>query len=477
MPTEIAVSKRVYLSASNPLLSARAFLESLRTPEGEDTVRCYVGDFLRWEGVAYRPVEEVEIRRMLYRFLEDAWTRVRTPDGEVRELPFSPTKTKVDQVIDALRAESFIPNAIPIPAWLDERKADPRECLPCRNGIVHLPTFVEGTRQYLESPTPLYFSTCSLPFDFFDDSPSASSWLAFLDQIFEGDQEAIECLRQWFGYCLTPDTRYHKLLLLFGPPRSGKGTIARILTALLGALNVANPTLCSLTMNFGLWPLIGKTLAIIGDARLSGRTDQAIVTERILSITGEDSLTIDRKNREPVTVRLFCRLMMLTNELPRLSDASGALSSRFVILRLRQSFLGKEDTTLESRLLGELPAILLWAIQGWHTLRTHGKFLVPASSTAAVEELDELASPIIAFARERCSIAAGHTVECLDLFQEWQSWCAAQGREHSGSAQTFGRDLTAAYPYITTSRPRIGGVRVRQYEGITVGADGAGGGL
>jgi len=44
-----------------------------------------------------------------------------------------------------------------------------------------------------------------------------------------------------------------------------------------------------------LWSVaaVNKSLAIISDARLSGRTDQAIVTERLLSISGEDSLTID----------------------------------------------------------------------------------------------------------------------------------------------------------------------------------------
>ena len=35
--------------------------------------------------------------------------------------------------------------------------------------------------------------------------------------------------------------------------------------------------------------------------------------------------------------------MFLTNEMPRLSDASGALAGRFLILLLSNSFFGKED--------------------------------------------------------------------------------------------------------------------------------------
>jgi putative DNA primase/helicase len=62
--------------------------------------------------------------------------------------------------------------------------------------------------------------------------------------------------------------------MLVGPKRSGKGTIGRILIALLGDDNVVAPTLAGIGTNFGLAPLIGKPLEIISDSRLGGRTDQ-----------------------------------------------------------------------------------------------------------------------------------------------------------------------------------------------------------
>src|SRR5262245_30303787 len=42
-----------------------------------------------------------------------------------------------------------------------------------------------------------------------------------------------------FGLMLTGDTRFQKVFMLIGPKRSGKGTIARVLTELLGKDNVA----------------------------------------------------------------------------------------------------------------------------------------------------------------------------------------------------------------------------------------------
>ena len=38
------------------------------------------------------------------------------------------------------------------------------------------------------------------------------------------------------------------------------------------------------------------------------------------------------------------RFLLLSNELPELADASGAMASRFIVLTLRNSFYGREDT-------------------------------------------------------------------------------------------------------------------------------------
>ena len=114
-------------------------------------------------------------------------------------------------------------------------------------------------------------------------------------------------LQEIFGLCLTGDTSHQKAFLIVGPKRSGKGTIARVLTQLIGSDNTVAPTLARLGTNFGLQPLIGKRLAIISDARLGGRADQQAIAERLLSITGEDAITTDRKNIAAWTGRLQVR--------------------------------------------------------------------------------------------------------------------------------------------------------------------------
>jgi len=229
---------------------------------------------------------------------------------------------------------------------------------------------------------------------------------------------------------------------------------------------VAGPTLSSLGTNFGLWPLLGKTAAIVSDARLSGRTDGAVVTERLLSISGEDALTIDRKNLVPVTTKLSTRFMIFTNELPRLGDASGALTGRMILLRLTRSWYGKEDTALTNRLLAELPGVLLWVIAGWQRLRERGYFIQPEAGNELLGQLEDLSSPTAAFVRECCFVGPGYRASVSDLFSAWKTWCEAKGRKESGTESTFGRDLLAAVPSIRKVRPREGEDRYRAYEGI-----------
>ena len=154
------------------------------------------------------------------------------------------------------------------------------------------------------------------------------------------------------------------------------------------------------------------------------------MTERLLSISGEDSLSIGRKYTTAVQCKLDTRLMLLSNELPRFSDVSGALAGRMIILRLTRSWYGVEDAGLLERLLPELPGILLWAIEGWHRLRARGRFVVPASSREVQEELEDLTSPVGAFIRQCCEIGPELSVPRNALYTAYQGWCRSEGMMH-----------------------------------------------
>jgi putative DNA primase/helicase len=338
--------------------------------------------------------------------------------------------------------------------------------LACANGLVHLPDAAAGECVPLPH-TPRFFTLNALDYDFDPAAPAPAAWGAFLGQLWPDDRQAAGTLQEWFGYVLTPDTQHQKICMLIGPKRSGKGTIARVQTGLVGPANVCGPTLAGLGTNFGLWPLLGKTVAVISDARLSGRSDTAVVVERLLSISGEDAQTVDRKCLPPVTGRLVTRFTILTNELPKMNDASGALVGRLVLLPIKRSFYGQEDTRLTERLMGELPGILNWAIEGWRRLQERGRFVQPDSGANLLGSMGDLASPVGAFVNECCEVGPGLKVEVDVLFRRWDMWCVENGRRDPGYRPAFGRDLHAAVPGLDVEQPRLAdGGRTRIYVGI-----------
>src|SRR5262249_45883654 len=152
-----------------------------------------------------------------------------------------------------------------------------------------------------------------------------------------------------------------------------------------------------------LAPMIGKPLAIISDARFVGRNG-SVVVERLLSISGEDTLTVNRKYRDQWTGKLPTRLHVISNELPRLGDASTGIVGPLILLMLSQSWLGREDHELEQRLRGELPGILNWSLAGLErlTIENENRFTRVASADEAIIVMRDLASPVAAFVREQC---------------------------------------------------------------------------
>jgi putative DNA primase/helicase len=419
------------LDPKNPMRSARQLVRaSFVDGNGHQLLHHHRGSFWQFAGNYYTPADDETVRTAAWKFLESAKQVSKKGSG-----PFKPTSGRVSNVLDALAAVCNLDSLIDPPAWLGDAGNLPPACemLPVANGLLHLPS------GELYPVTPAHFGLAASEVVFDPDAPEPAHWHAFLQDLFDGDTESIATLQDWFGYVLSSDTAQQKILLLVGPRRSGKGTIARVLREIVGHASVAGPTLASLQMNFGLWPLIGKPLAIISDARLGGKSDQAMIAERLLSISGEDTITIDRKQMSAWTGRLPTRFMVLTNELPRIADPSGALAGRFIVLVLENSFYGREDTGLGYRLLGELPGILNWSLTGYRRMCQRGHFVQPRSSDEAIEELEALGSPIKAYIRERCRVGPECWVPIELIYDDYREWAQNNGQRNPGTKQTFGR--------------------------------------
>jgi len=443
---------------SDPMAVARVLLDDYQH-DNAGTLLHWRGGWMRWESSHWVEIEQAELSSSVYKRLESAQyldTTGKTPTLK----PWEPNRHKIADVLDATKALTHLAESVDPPVWLQSGSVPATEIVACTNGLLHV-----GTRELLKL-TAHYFNRVAVPFDYDPDAPEPAGWLRFLDQLWPDDPDSIAALQEFFGYVLSGRTDMHKILLLVGPTRSGKGTIARVLAALVGRGNAAGPTLASLGTNFGLSPLLGKPLAVVSDARLGGANVHQVV-ERLLSVSGEDMLTVDRKYREPWTGKLPTRFLVLSNELPRFGDASGAIAHRFIVMTMHESFLGKENTRLTDELLTELPGILRWTLDGLDRI-TSGSFTEPASSADAITALQDLVSPVSAFTRDACEIGT-FSVPVPELFAAWKVWCEDNGHK-PGSVQTFGRDLRAVLPHVQVSRPHGD---VRRYVGLRVAHNGA----
>lgn len=443
------VDQRKIIVKSDYLKTARKFIR-----EQPARIITYQGEVLKYYDGSYIPVPGPDLSAKLL-----TWGGSQI-DFETKD-PFKPNRNWRGNVEDSVKALTNVPAEQTPSCWIDGREEPAaHDIISCWNGLLNI-----RNREILPA-TSSFFTLNALPFSY-DNRARAEKWLSFMGDVFEGDVEAVQTLQEIFGYLLSADTSQQKIFSIIGPKRSGKGTIARIIRGLLGKANVAGPTLNSLSQQFGLAPLISKLLAIISDARLSGRADQAAIVERLLSVSGEDFLSVPRKYLQDISVQLPTRFLILSNELPRLGDASGALSSRFIILTMRKSYLGKEDPGLTARLLNELPGILNWALEGRDRLNRRGYFVQPESGKQAIQELEDLTSPISVFIRECCDVRPGVYIACHTLFDLWADWCSGENRMLPGTVQSFGRDLRAAVPGVETKGLMRGGERFRVYMGIT----------
>jgi putative DNA primase/helicase len=451
-PNQKKAPRILVLDPVNPMASARRFVEAKLTREGQRLLHRHRGGFYRWDGACYRLLTDEAVNGMVWCFLEKAL--------KSRTEPFKPRNYHVVNVVAALKAAAALEDRVEAPAWLDDVEHPPAdELFACANGLLHLPT------GKMLSATPAFFNVCASRVTYDPKAPEPSRWLEFLREVWAKDSEAIEALQEWFGYLLSADTSQQKILLMIGPRRSGKGTIARVCRELVGRESFVGPTMRTFGERFGLQSLIHATAAFIADARIGRRTETTVITERLLAISGEDTFTTDRKNRDAWTGKFPTRIAIFANSAPAFADDSNALVGRYIILVMTESFYGREDPKLTRKLVAELPGILNWAIEGYRRLNERGHFVQPQSAMETYAHIEALSAPVKAFIEEEYEVAPGRTVTVQGAWEDWQVWCLKRGRD-PGNDISFGLNLKTAVPGIARRRGGTREMRLYVYEGI-----------
>ncbi len=105
---------------SRPMEVARQLVEGLYSHEDGPLLRDWRGDFYSYDGTCWPEVDARVVRAAAYTYLEHA--KYESPDGLLAD--WAPTRHKITNVIDALRAVVILDSAEP-PVWSPAGRDDP----------------------------------------------------------------------------------------------------------------------------------------------------------------------------------------------------------------------------------------------------------------------------------------------------------------------------------------------------------------
>lgn len=275
-------------------------------------------------------------------------------------------------------------------------------------------------------------------------NPEASCelWFKTLTEIFAGDSDAdakMVLLQMWFGYCLVPDTRYHKFLWLVGAGANGKSLVLQVLEAVVGGHNCTHLMLTRLGRDFVRASLQDKLVNISSEMRAEDTVSDSLLK----AIVAGDTIEAEIKYGPSISFRPVARLVAATNELPRLLDTSHGFKRRVMIIPFLRVFAEQEqDRDRIQNLWSELPGILRWAVEGLKKLRQHGGFVIPESSATAVQDYLRDSDPVQQFAEENLVGAPVGGLAPKTIYTCYEAWAKERGFKIMNIA-TFGKRLAA----------------------------------
>ena len=427
-------------------------------------------EWLDWDGHSYVSIEESTIDSEIAAWLDASYEQaINKNTGQKITKAFNPTPRDVFNVRDSLKKKVHkAVDTFKAPCWLDgkdERRPKPSQLISVQNGLLDI------TTRRLYKASPLFFNRATLPIEYNADAPEPKLWKKFLGEALKDRTSLIELLQELFGYTISDDTCQHIVPHLWGVPRGGKGTTLRVLTDLVGAENVASPSIMELGTTFGLEGCIAKSLITITDMNTDNKSQCAEAGVWINKISGEDFVQIMRKNIGVWRGRLPGRMWIASNNLPDFGSHAEAVATRLAVIPFEVSFLGREDRTLTNKegtgkLQLELPSILNWALDGLDRLRDRGRFNEPLESVNAKLKMLYSSEPVRGFVAGRCVLDPTTSTDKDVLYARYEAYCVAAG-VHPLAFSKFADRLHTIYPAVVPSKRSAGdGTRPPTFAGI-----------
>ncbi|MEX2693631.1 phage/plasmid primase, P4 family [Rhizobium mongolense] len=267
-------------------------------------------------------------------------------------------------------------------------------------------------------------------------------WLAFLDEVFEGNAGMIRFIQQWFGYSLTGSTREQKFMMLYGPGGNGKGTLLGTVSGIACDYYMEAPIETFLASAHDRHP---TELAGLDGARLVSATEtdqgRSWNEQRLKQLTGGDTISARFMRRDFFQFKPQFSLTVQGNHMPELKAVDDAMRRRLILVPMLHK-PAKANLSLADELIPEWPAILRWMIDGCLDWQQNG-LLIPEDASAATEEYFAEQDTFNTWLEECCRVDRGNnylfgTPTCL--FGSFSAFMKRNGLT-PGSLKSFSEEL------------------------------------
>lgn len=310
--------------------------------------------------------------------------------------------------------------------------------------------------------SPEYVITNKIPHNY---NPEAKSELleGVMRKLACGDENVYELLYQSIGYCFYRRNELRKSFFLLGEKRNGKSTFLDMVGTLLGEDNTANLDLCEIGDRFRTAELTGK-LANIGDDINDEWVSNTAIFKKVVS---GDTVTAERKGKDPFKLRSFAKFFFSANSLPRLGRGkdSSAVLDRLVVIPFDAKFTKDDedyDPFIKYKLRGEdvMEALIAKAVPALREVLIDQEFATCEKVLQNIEEFEKSNNPILEFFEELDE--ADYLNESIKMvYQRYNSFCISNNLQ-AMSAIEFQKQMKKQFNLVIKTI-ECDGKRVRVY--------------
>jgi P4 family phage/plasmid primase-like protien len=284
----------------------------------------------------------------------------------------------------------------------------------------------------------------------YDPKATCPRFDKFLDEVTQGDKEKAAVLMEFAAYAFSGMPYvHHKALILTGEGANGKSTFLNVLKKLAGHSAYSSLMLNQLSQEYSLAFMVGKLFNVAEETPTRSLMD----TSNFKNLSAGGSYMAREPYKKPIQVdNNTTKFIMACNELPALTDFSGGIERRFLIVSFDAVFKGAAvDPYLEEKLLEELPGIFNRVVEGYKRLIDQKGFTRLDSSDEHVKNYMNSHNSSYQFYDESVINAPGKWIECNDLFRAYVEWCKPMGI-HPVTSNKFGVEIRKATKEHSISR-------------------------